>query len=85
MDVDRAGVAVRVEYVDEDWDDEERDEGVGRICHWGPPPLQRGCKCHPVMEDERSNRGEWVGVEQDGQGRNGLGKERGGWMGTICL
>ena len=88
-DVDSAGSVARDEYGDGERDDEERGTTTKngtrvRIRRREPPPPQRGCKCPPVAEDERSNRGERVGVEQDGRGRNGLGKERGGWMGTIC-
>ncbi len=82
-DVDRAGSVARDEYGDGEWDDEERgttknrtkNGTKGRIHRQEPPPPQRGCKCPPVAEDERSNRGERVGVEQDGRGQNGLGKE----------
>ncbi len=75
-DVDRAGGDARDEYVDgerddkerdnEEQDDKERGEGASQIRCREPLPPQRGCKCPPVVEDKRSNRGERVGVEQDG-------------------
>ena len=70
-----------------EWDDQANGGGgVDSSLGTSAPTagLRGQLKCTPVAEDEHRNRVERVGVERVGRGQNGLGKERGGGMGTIC-
>ncbi len=92
VDVDRVGGDARDKYWDKERDDEEQDDqgnrrgGADLLSGTSAPVagLRGQLKCPLVVEDELRNRVERVGVERVGRGRNGLGKERGGGMGTIC-